>query len=93
VPEYIRTLDSTELDNTTPGHYLIQSFMTPFPNINLKSVTSKEVENVIKSLKTKNFSGYDEISTKLKICSSFISSHLTYIYVINQHFQEFSQIL
>jgi hypothetical protein len=74
-----------KLDNTTPEHYLLQSFMTPFPNINLKSVSSKEVEYVIKSLKTKNFSGYDEISIKLlKICSSFISSPLTYIYVINR---------
>jgi hypothetical protein len=43
--------------------------MTPFPNMNLKSISSKEVESVIKSLKTKHFSGYDEISTKLlKIC-------------------------
>jgi hypothetical protein len=45
-----------KLDNTAPGHYLLQSFMTPFPNINLKSVSSKEVENVIKSLKAKQFS-------------------------------------
>jgi hypothetical protein len=68
--------------------------MTPFPNINLKSVSTKEVENVTKSLKTKNFSGYDEIATKLlKIYSSFISSPLNYIYVINKYFQEFFQIL
>jgi hypothetical protein len=72
---------SHKLDNNTPGHYLLQSFKTPFPNINLKSVSSKEVENVIKSLKTKNSSGYDEIPTKLlKISSSCISSPLTYIY-------------
>jgi hypothetical protein len=71
---------SHKLDNNTPGHYLLQSFKTPFPNINLKSVSSKEVESVIKSLKTKNSSGYDEIPTELlKINSSFISSPLTYI--------------
>jgi hypothetical protein len=48
--------------------------------MNLKSVSSKEVENIIKSLKTKNSSEYDGISTKLlKISSCFISSPLTYI--------------
>jgi hypothetical protein len=58
----------------------LQSFKTPFPNINLKFLSSREVENTIKSLKTKNSAGYDEISTKLlKISSHFISSPLTYI--------------
>jgi hypothetical protein len=67
-------------DNNTPLHYLLQSFTTPFPNMNLKFVSSKEVENIIKSLKTKSSSGYDGISTKLlKIRSCFISSPLTYI--------------
>jgi hypothetical protein len=48
--------------------------------MNLKFVSSKEVEKIIKSLKIKNSSGYDGISTKLlKISSSFISSPLTYI--------------
>jgi hypothetical protein len=38
------------------------------------------VENIIKSLKTKNSFGYDGISTKLlKISSCFISLPLTYI--------------
>lgn len=71
---------SHNIDNTTPHYYLLQSFKTPFPNINLKFSSSKEVENIIKSLKPKNSSGYDGISTKLlKISSSFISSPLTYI--------------
>jgi ribosomal protein S17 len=48
--------------------------------MNLKFVSSKEVENIIKSLKTKNFSGYVGMSTKLlKISSCFISPPLTYI--------------
>jgi hypothetical protein len=60
--------------------YLLQSFTTPFPNMNLKFVSAKEVEKIIKSLKTKNSSGYDGISTKLlKMSSGFISSPLTYI--------------
>jgi hypothetical protein len=73
-------LSSHNLDNTTPLHYLRQSFKTPFPNINLKFSSSKEVENIIKSLITENSSWYDGISTKLlKISSSFTSSPLTYI--------------
>ena len=58
----------------------MQSFKNPFPIINLKSTTTKEIKNIIKSLKPKNSSGYDGISTKLiKICSPFISSPLAHI--------------
>jgi hypothetical protein len=65
---------------STPLHYLFQSFKAPFPNINLKSSSTKDIENVIKSLKPKNSYGYDGISTKLKkISSTFIISLLTYI--------------
>jgi len=32
------------LDKTTPLHYLMQSFKNPFPNINLKSISTKEIE-------------------------------------------------
>jgi len=60
--------------------YLMQSFKNSFPNINIKSISTKEVENVIKSLKPKNSSGYDAISTKLmKISYTFISSPLAHI--------------
>jgi len=43
----------------------MQSFENPFQNINLKSISTKEIENTIKSLKPKNSFGYDGISTKL----------------------------
>ena len=43
----------------------MQSFKNPFPNINLKTMSTREIENIIKSLKPKNSSGYDGISTKL----------------------------
>jgi hypothetical protein len=46
-------------------HYLMQSFKNSFPNSNIKSLSTKEVENVIKSLKPKNSSGYDAILTYL----------------------------
>ena len=50
-------LSSHNSHNTTPLHYLMQSFKNPFPNINLKSILTKEIENIIKSLKPKNSSG------------------------------------
>jgi hypothetical protein len=46
----------------------------------IKSLSTKEVENIINSLKLNNSSGYDGISTKiLKLSFLFISSPLTYI--------------
>ena len=45
-----------------------------------KCTTTKETEQIIKSLKTKNSYGYDEISTKiLKMSGPFISSPINYI--------------
>jgi hypothetical protein len=40
--------NSHNSDNITSLHYLLQSFKNPFPNINLKSLSTKEVENIIK---------------------------------------------
>ena len=58
----------------------MKTFRNPFPHIKLKSLSTKEVENIIKSLKAKNSYGYDEISTKvLRMSSLFISSPLTHI--------------
>ena len=42
--------------------------------------TTEEIERIIKSLKTKNSYGYDDIYTKiLKISCPFISSPINYI--------------
>ena len=63
-----------------PLHYLNQSFNNPLPKINLKTVSTKEIKNIIKSFNPKISSGYDGISTKLlKISSPFITSSLTHI--------------
>jgi hypothetical protein len=71
---------NNNIKSTMPIHYLLQSFQNPFLNIALKSLSTREVENIIKSLKLKNSHGYDEVSTKiLKISSPFISSPLTHI--------------
>jgi len=71
---------SHNLEKITPLYCLTQSFKNPFPYINLKFISTREIENIIKSLKPKNSSGYDGISTKLiTICSPFISSPLAHI--------------
>ena len=52
-----------------------------FSNINFKNTTTKEIENIIRSLKAKDSHGYDGITTKiLKISATFISSLLSYIF-------------
>jgi hypothetical protein len=56
-----------------PISYLSRTYNQPLPPIASKCVSSKEIEDIIKSLNAKNSHGYDGISTK-------ISSPLTYLY-------------
>jgi hypothetical protein len=59
---------------------LSKLFHKPFPSIKFNNTSTKETEKIINSLKTKESSGYDEISTKiLKTSAPFISSPLNYI--------------
>jgi hypothetical protein len=52
----------------------------PYPSMECKYTTTKEIEQIIKSLKTKTSYVYNEISTKiLKISCPFISSPPNYI--------------
>ena len=54
-----------------------QAFNKPYPSMECKCTTMKEIEKIIKSLKTKNSYGYIKISAEiLKISSSIISSPL-----------------
>jgi len=47
----------------------------------LKNTTTYEVNKIIQSIKSKNSSGYDEISSRiLKISTSYIISPLTFIF-------------
>ena len=58
----------------------MHSFKNLLLNINLKSISTKEAENIIKSLRPKNSSGNNGISTTLlKISSPLMSSPLTQI--------------
>jgi hypothetical protein len=71
---------SKEFDTEKHWRYLSEAFRTPFPEIKFEPASSKEIENIIKSLKPKNSNGYDEISVNiLKISAPAISSPLAYI--------------
>ena len=68
-------------DNMDPSNYLINNFNSMFSRINWKYPTTYEINKIIKSLKTKNSYGFDEIPIKiLKLSAPFTISPLTYIY-------------
>jgi len=61
-------------------NYLYQVFTRPFPHTKLTPVTTREISEIIKSLKWKNSHGYNAIPIKiLKTSLPFIISPLTYI--------------
>jgi len=62
------------------NHFMEQAFNKPYPSMECKCTTTKEIEQIIKSFKTNNSYGYDDISTKiLKIICLFISFPTNYI--------------
>jgi len=70
----------TNIKEPNPISYLINSFHQPFPKMSWHYAPTYEIEKIIKSLKSKNTSGYDEISTQiLKLSAPYITSLLTYI--------------
>jgi len=55
-------------------------FRNSFPSIKYHFTTTREIENIIRPLKSSNSCGYDEVPSKLlKLCSYFISSPLNYV--------------
>ncbi|GFG28533.1 hypothetical protein Cfor_03643, partial [Coptotermes formosanus] len=64
---------------SNPITYLQNNFRS-FTKINWQYASTYELEKIIKSLKTKNSSGYDEVSNRIiKLSSPFIISPLTCI--------------
>jgi hypothetical protein len=60
--------------------FLKDAFPRKFPGIKTIPTTETELKSIIHSLKTKNSSGYDGITSKiLKVCASLISHPLTHI--------------
>jgi hypothetical protein len=73
--------NKTDKENfLTFHHYLEQNLSNIPPPLVIKTFSTKEVTSIIKTLKTKIFYGYDEISTKiLKLSATYICSPLTHI--------------
>jgi hypothetical protein len=83
---FLTMADKMNSNNTEVGHiihsdtdkhlnYLSQAFTTPFLKIKFNYTSTKQIDKIINSLKSKNSNGYDEISIKiLKISDPFISS-------------------
>jgi hypothetical protein len=58
--------NKTDEDNFhTFHHYLEQNYSYPPPPLVIKTFSTKEITSIIRTLKTKNSYGYDEISTKV----------------------------
>jgi hypothetical protein len=63
-----------------PLNYFYEVFIRPFLHIKLTPVTTKEISEIIKSLKWKTSHGYDEIPIQiLKVSLPFIIFPLTHI--------------
>ena len=69
-------------------YFMKHAFMDPYPSMNCKH-TTKEIENIIMSLKSKNSSGYDEICTKILKVSSLYISWPSIIYAVKFLLWEF----
>ena len=77
----IRSNKQNHYTYNSSNYYLSNQPHRDFPNINFKNTSTKEIENIIRSLKAKESHGYDGITTKiLKISAPFISSLLSYIF-------------
>ena len=60
-------------NKTNHTKYLFNSFKHPFPNIQWFYTATGEIENIIKSPKTKNSCGYNEIPIKILKISALLS--------------------
>jgi len=70
----------TNTQEPHPISYLLNSFHQPFSRLKWNYTSTHEIGQIIKSLKSKNSSGYDEISTRiLKLIAPYILSLLTQI--------------
>jgi hypothetical protein len=67
----------TNTKEPNPIRYLINSFHRPFPKMSWHYASFHKIEKIIKSLKSKNTGGYEEISNHiLKLSTPYIISRL-----------------
>ena len=70
---------TSDNNHNTISFSLNHVYRNPLPNIKYHCTTTREVENIIRTLKLWNSCGYDEVPSKLlKLCSYYISSPLNY---------------
>jgi hypothetical protein len=76
----VRSGTNDHKNKPNPIQYLFNCFKLPLPNIKWFYNSTNEIENTIKSLKTKNCCGYNETPVKiLKLSAPFMISPLTCI--------------
>jgi hypothetical protein len=72
--------ESRQKNTTLENFYFNLNGVQHAPSLVFKTFSTKQIFTIIKSIKSKNSRGYDEISTKiLKIGSNYIVSPVTYI--------------
>jgi hypothetical protein len=75
---FLSIKDSINVDNNkhinshmiNPINYLANNFRRPFTKISCQSASTYKIEKIIKSLRTKNSCGYNEISNQIIKLSS-----------------------
>jgi hypothetical protein len=73
-------LNVQSVKNNSPISFLRDSYPSGFPPMNIIPVTEAEIKIIINSLKAKDSSGYEEISSKiLKLCGTQLSKPLSYV--------------
>ena len=76
----INNTKESEQFKQTSATYLIENNQKSYPNIIWHYASTQEIEKIIRSLKTKDSTGYDEISIRtLRYSLPYIISPLTYI--------------
>jgi hypothetical protein len=71
---------TSQTQNGTTLHHALRNCKQVYPCIRFRCTATKEIEKIIKPLRTTNAQGYDDISVKiLRWSAPFISSPLTYI--------------
>src|SRR5215469_18643825 len=72
--------NNVKLDIKNSIEFLNRQYEKPFPAIKWQFTSTQEIIKAIRTLKTTNTAGYDEISNRLlKLSAPFIASPLTYI--------------
>jgi hypothetical protein len=73
-------LDFNQVGREDTTSFLKYAFPTKLPGIKIILTTETEIKSIIETPKSKNLSGYDEITNKtLKTCSTLISCPLAHI--------------